>query len=261
MTRRFIELPSARLEYASFGTAAAERSLCLLLHEGLGCVELWKDFPAHLADTLGREVGAYSRRGHGRSSPAPTDRPRPNDYLERQGCEELRRLLDALRHDSVILIGHSDGATIALAYAAQYADPRICGVVAMAPHVFAEARCIEAIRATTRRYADQDLGTRLRHYHGDNVDAVFHGWSDTWLSADFADWDITPMLSEIRPPLLLIQGEEDEYASARHIEHIHQQTSGPCRTVWLPRCGHIPHREFQDETICAIGEFVAAIDR
>ncbi|MDV6320137.1 alpha/beta hydrolase [Chromohalobacter sp. HP20-39] len=258
MALRFIELPSTRLEYASFGASTSKPLFCLLLHEGLGCVDLWKDFPSHLATTLGCEVGAYSRRGHGHSSPAEPSRP--SDYLERQGCEELRRVLDILRYDNVILIGHSDGATIALAYAAQYADPRICGVVAMAPHVFAEPQCIEAIRSTTRRYANQDLRARLARYHGDNVDAVFHSWSDTWLSANFADWDITPMMGEICCPLLLIQGEEDEYASARHLERIRQRAGGPCRTVWLPACGHVPQRDSRDETLGVIAEFVATID-
>ncbi|SOC50986.1 Pimeloyl-ACP methyl ester carboxylesterase [Chromohalobacter canadensis] len=255
----FIDLPQAQVEYASFGTRAPERSFCLLLHEGLGCVELWKDFPHRLAETLGREVGAYSRRGYGRSSSSVL--PRPINYLEHQACEELRQVLDALRHDSVILIGHSDGATIALAYAAQYADPRVRGVVAMAPHVFAEPRCIEAIRTTTRRYAGGDLRDGLKRYHGDNVDVAFHGWSDTWLSPDFVDWDITPMLDGIRSSLLLIQGEEDEYASGQHLERVRQHAKGRCSTVWLPMCGHTPQRESQGETIRAIAEFVDDIDR
>lgn len=253
MPMHSLDLPDAQLEYARFRGYNPLEPTFILLHEGLGCVELWHDFPRRLATTTGLDAIAYSRRGYGRSSRLSL--PRAPDYLENQGCLELRQVLDALTLKNVILVGHSDGATIALAYAAQSFDPRIRGVVAMAPHVFAEPRCIEAIQATTRRFEQGDLRQRLERYHGSNVDDAFHGWSDTWLSPAFADWDITPLLSGIDVPLLLIQGNDDEYASSKHVELVRHHAQASCQTVWLPQCGHAPHVERQQETLRAVLEF------
>lgn len=258
MPSHFLELPHASLEYARSGTPLNDTLTYVFLHEGLGCVELWKGFPERLAETLGREAILYSRQGYGRSSRLSL--PRAPDYLENQGCLELRQVLDALELEDIVLVGHSDGATIALAYAAQFSDPRIRGVVAMAPHIFAEDRCIEAIRATIRHFEQGDLRQRLERYHGDNVNGAFHGWSDTWLSPAFSDWDITPLLSGIEVPLLLIQGEDDEYASSKHVELVRQHARASCQTVWLPRCGHTPHLQCPQDTLRAIQAFTYTIE-
>lgn len=248
----WLDLPHARLEYQQIPARAAGLPTLVLLHEALGGVAHWKDFPRQLAEHSGCAVLAYSRQGHGRSSPAP--QPRPLDYLS-VGCpDELGALLTALDLERVVLVGHSDGASIALAYAARN-DPWVLGVVAMAPHVIVEEATLAGIRAAEAHFSNSDLLERLRAFHGANLEGVFHGWVDTWQRPEFAAWNLDRELAEIRVPLLAFQGEGDQYATAEQLARIAHRVAGPCQTLLLDNCQHIPHREAGEATLRLIGEF------
>lgn len=181
--RQFIETAGARLDYQLLQPKGSTGPTLVLLHEGLGSLELWKDFPTRLAEQCNVPVLAYSRQGYGRSSPVRL--PRPLDYLSVAGPNELGYVLDNLSLDQVVVLGHSDGASIALAYAARQ-DPRVRGVIVLSPHVDVEAVCIAGVRRTVQAYGRGDLRERLRAYHGDNLDGAFRGWSETWLNPAFA---------------------------------------------------------------------------
>ncbi|EWC42812.1 alpha/beta fold hydrolase [Stutzerimonas stutzeri] len=256
--RQFIETAVARLEYQLLRPRHSTGPVLVLLHEGLGSLDLWKDFPAQLADACAAPVLAYSRQGYGRSSPVTL--PRPLDYLSQDGPDELERVLDGLALEPVILIGHSDGASIALAYAARQ-DPRIVGVVVLAPHVDVEPASIEGVRRTVKAYARGDLRERLHAYHGDNLDGAFRGWSETWLEPDFASWNLYPALPRIQVPVLAIQGQDDEFATAAQLETIARKVGGPCRTLLLEHCRHFPQNQARARVLELIGEFQATLAR
>jgi len=234
------------------------RPTLVLLHEGLGCVALWRDFPQRLAAACGHPVFAWSRPGYGQSSPLPL--PWPLDYMEREGQAGLSPVLDAAGIGDCVLIGHSDGASIALVHAGLVADPRVRGVVVMAPHVFAEESGLVSIAQAREAYLHGELRARLAKYHAD-VDCAFHGWCDSWLHPDFARWNIEYVLPGIRVPLLQIQGEGDQYGSVAQLEAIARAVRGPCRTLLLPDCRHAPAFERPAETLAAIVDFLAALPR
>lgn len=254
--RQFLDIATARLEYQWLRPAQAGGPTFVLLHEGLGSLELWKDFPAQLATTCHASVLTYSRQGYGHSSAISL--PRPLDYLSVDGPNELARLLDALALDQVVLLGHSDGASIALAYAARQ-DPRVRGVVALAPHVDVENACVEGVRHTVSAYACGNLRERLRAYHGDNLDGAFRGWSETWLNPAFTSWNLHDELSRIQVPVLAIQGQEDEFASAAQLEIIARLVSAPCRTMLLEHCRHFPQNQAREHVLALLGEFHASL--
>jgi pimeloyl-ACP methyl ester carboxylesterase len=249
----FLDLPHARLEYQFLPAAAPGRPVLVLLHEALGSLAHWKDFPAVLAAASGCALLVYSRQGHGNSSPAP--QPRRLDYLS-VGCpDELGAVLDACGLERVVLVGHSDGASIALAYAGRN-DPRVCGVVAMAPHVLVEEVTLAGVRHAAEHFRAGDVLERLRAYHGANLEGVFAGWVDSWLHPDFAGWTLDAELTRIGVPLLAFQGCDDQYASAAQLERIAARVSAPCRTALLDACRHIPHREARAATLELIDGFL-----
>lgn len=254
--RQFLETANARLEYQSVQPEASTGPMLVLLHEGLGSLELWRDFPVQLAEACNAPVLIYSRQGYGRSSPVPL--PRPLDHLGVDGPDELGRVLDGLGLEQVVLVGHSDGASIALAYAARQ-DPRLLGVVVLAPHVDVEQVCVEGVQRTVKAYARGDLRERLHAYHGDNLEGAFRGWSETWLNPAFAAWNLYPELPRIRVPLLAIQGQEDEFASPAQLEVIAREVAGPCRTVLLEHCRHFPQNQARPRVLALIAEFLAAL--
>lgn len=254
--RQFLETANARLEYQSVQPEASTGPMLVLLHEGLGSLELWKDFPVQLAEACSAPVLVYSRQGYGHSSPVPL--PRPLDHLGVDGPDELGRVLDGLGLEQVVLVGHSDGASIALAYAARQ-DPRVLGVVVLAPHVDVEQVCVEGVQRTVKAYARGDLRERLHAYHGDNLEGAFRGWSETWLNPAFAAWNLYPELPRIRVPLLAIQGQEDEFASPAQLEIIAREVAGACRTVLLEHCRHFPQNQARPRVLALIAEFLAAL--
>jgi pimeloyl-ACP methyl ester carboxylesterase len=217
----------------------------LLLHEGLGSVAMWRDFPRRLALATGHPVLAWSRRGYGLSDPLAGRRG--PDYMHREAVA-VTRLMDALSLERAILFGHSDGASIALITAARSPD-RVATLIVEAPHVFVEALSIESIARTKRLYATTKLGQSLGRYHRD-PDRVFWDWNDIWLDPRFRDWSIEDLLPSIRAPALLIQGRDDEYGTMAQIDRVAAALPDVQR-LELERCGHAPHRDQPDAVLRA----------
>ncbi|AHL75718.1 hydrolase [Stutzerimonas stutzeri] len=250
-----LDIGTAKLEYRLLPATDPTRPTLVLLHEGLGSVALWKDFPEVLAARTGWPVLVYSRQGYGGSSPVQL--PRGLDYLSVAGPNELGRVLDALALEHVVLVGHSDGASIALAYAARN-DSRVRGAVALAPHVTVEQASLAAIRRTLDAYRTGDLHERLAVHHGDNTDCAFHGWSDTWLQPAFSGWSLLDQLPRIALPVLALQGRDDEYATAEQLELIDQLVRNS-RVEFLDNCRHFPQNQARERTLELIEEFLGGL--
>ncbi len=254
---QFVETPAGRIEYRWAGGSTlrdTSRPVLIFLHEGLGCVALWKDFPDQVAQATGLTALVYSRIGYGGSSPCAL--PRPITYMHDEGEAGLADLLVALGIQSHILIGHSDGASIALIYAGAKVREGLKGVAVMAPHVFCEDVSVRSIRAADKAYAEGDLKARLAKYHGDNVDCAFRGWCESWLNPEFHHWNIEAYVDRITVPVLVIQGEDDEYGTMAQLDAIAAQVGGPCELLKLPACGHSPHKDQQEKVLKALVEFV-----
>jgi pimeloyl-ACP methyl ester carboxylesterase len=243
------------LEFRSIQGDASKPTL-VLLHEGLGCVALWRDFPDRLAVATGQAVFAYSRAGYGGSDPVAV--PRPLDYMTIEAIDVLPHVLNKANIGGTTLIGHSDGASIALVYAGKIAAPGLCSVVAIAPHVFAEQFGIDSITTFSATFHDGELRRRLEKYHGSNVDCAFQGWSQAWLDPRFLQWTIVPHLAGIEVPVLQIQGLDDEYGTARQLRCIESAIEAKVDTLLLDACGHAPHQQCSDKTLTAITEFCQA---
>ena len=224
----------------------------VLLHEGLGSVELWRTVPDALHEATGRRVVAYSRAGYGRSGPAVL--PRPVSYMHDEADVVLPALLDDLGIARPVLVGHSDGASIAVLHAG--AGRPVAGLVLIAPHVVVEDVSVASIAAAREAYATTDLRDRLARYH-DDVDATFRGWNDVWLSPAFRSWDITDRLAAIAAPVLVVQGADDPYGTTRQVDLIAAGLGGPCDVLLLPGVGHAPHLEAPAEVLAAITAFLA----
>jgi pimeloyl-ACP methyl ester carboxylesterase len=251
----FFIIDGASVEYRAVGPAGGESPTLILLHEGLGCVSLWKDFPEQLAQETGCGVLAYSRIGYGRSTSCPL--PRPLSFMHTEGLAILPRILDAAGVQDVFLIGHSDGASIALINAGGLGDERVKGLALMAPHVFVEDVTIAGIQAARVSFEEGGLRKSLARYHGENVDCAFLGWNRAWLDPHFRKWNLEIFLPDIRVPVLLIQGEGDNYGTARQLETIVQQVPKGADILMLPDCGHSPFRDQPEATVQAIAEFVS----
>lgn len=225
----------------------------IFLHEGLGCVEMWKEFPATLCQKTGCPGLVYDRCGHGHSSPEPGTRG--IDYLHRYALLELPQVIQAiLPGEKHILIGHSDGGSMSLIYAARPFHG-LLGIVAEAAHVFVEPITLQGIRQVKKGYEEYGPGKLVR-YHGDNTDAVFRAWADTWLSDSFGQWNIESLLPDITCPALVLQGEDDQYGTDRQIEAIVSQVAGEARKYILPACGHIPHLEQPEVVLELVRKFI-----
>jgi pimeloyl-ACP methyl ester carboxylesterase len=242
-----------RLEYRLVGPSPETAPTIVMLHEGLGSVSTWRDFPDRVAKATGFGVFVYSRRGYGSSSPC--DVPRPLTYMHDEALETLPCILDSIGFRSGVVLGHSDGASIAAIHAGGCRDERVRGLILMAPHFFTEDAGIESIARATSEFEAGDLRQRLYKHHGDNVDGAFWGWNRAWLDPEFRRWDIREYLGKIRVPVLIIQGEDDEYGSDKQIEAARAKCRAPVRTVLLPRCGHSPHRDQPERTLVEIAAF------
>ena len=232
----------------------ASRAPVVLLHEGLGSVTMWKDWPGELAAATGRTTIAYSRYGHGASDVLGA--PRAVSYMHREGEIVLPALLDALSVQRAVLFGHSDGASIALVAAAA-APSRVAGLVLEAPHVFVEDLSVASIAAAGAAYADGRLRNALARYHRD-ADATFHGWNGVWLDPAFRAWNIEAYVERVAAPLLVIQGEDDEYGTLAQVDAIARRAPQTERLV-LPACGHSPHRDRAPEVLAASAAFIAKL--
>ena len=246
------------LEYRHWGPPPAEAPTLVLLHEGLGCVALWRDFPARLAAATGLGVFAYSRAGYGGSSPCAL--PRPLTYMHEEAQSVLPALLDAIGLRRGLLLGHSDGASIAAIFAGARPDPRIRGLVLMAPHFFTEESGLAAIAEARDAYESGDLRARLARHHGDNVDCAFRGWNDAWLDPGFRAWNITDYLPAIALPVLVLQGEEDQYGTPAQVETARDRIAGPVTAEVLADCRHSPQRDRPEATLSAISVFLEGLN-
>lgn len=246
-----VKIEGVYLEYCWYGETTDKNLTIVMLHEGLGCVGLWKQFPEQLAQHTGCRVLAYSRQGYGGS--APVKPPRSLKYMHREGIEVLPLLLDALSIDKVLLFGHSDGASIALIFAGSQQDERLRGLILLAPHVFNEEKCVESITLARQAYETGRLREQLMNYHGSNVDGAFWGWNKAWLDADFWFWNLEEYLATIKVPLLIIQGEDDEYGTFAQIEAIQAQVLTQTTVEVLSDCKHSPHRD-QPQTVLELSE-------
>jgi pimeloyl-ACP methyl ester carboxylesterase len=229
-----------RVETAWVGAAQSRHPPVVFLHEGLGSVAMWKDFPARLCEAHGLRGLAFSRYGYGRSTPKPADERWTPEFMHQQAHEVLPALFDALDIERPWLFGHSDGGSIALLHAARFTD-RVAGVVAVAPHLFVEDISIASIEKAREAYAATDLRSRLGRYH-DDPDSAFRGWNDVWLSPAFRDWNIEAEIATIRCPVLAVQGEDDEYGTLEQIRAIARRLP-KTRLLVIPKCGHSPHRD------------------
>jgi pimeloyl-ACP methyl ester carboxylesterase len=229
-----------------------ERPALVMLHEGLGSVGLWRDLPAELARATGRRVLGFSRFGHGRSDPPA--RPRTPAFFHEEALELLPELLRAWDAPEPLLVGHSDGASIALIHASRHP---VSGLVLLAPHLFAEPITLESIRQTRERYEHGELRERMARHH-DDVDAAFWGWCGVWLDPEFEHWSLEADAERVTAPLLLIQGAADPYGSLAHVEGIAARAQGPVRKLVLEG-GHVPHAEHPEQVIAAIAEFADGV--
>jgi len=243
-----------RLEFSIVepaGAQARQRTMIVLLHEGLGSVAMWKDFPEVVAARTGHPVLVYSRHGYGRS--AQLTEPRRVDYMHNEATTVLPEILSQLEIHDPILIGHSDGASIAIIHAGSGIP--VSGLVLMAPHVFVEDASINAITEARRAFETTDLADKLARYH-DHPETMFRGWNDIWLHMDFRGWNIENFLPGIRSPLLVIQGENDPYGTLAQVDAIETGVEAPIGRLVLPGCGHAPHIDCKADTFEAIDTFV-----
>jgi pimeloyl-ACP methyl ester carboxylesterase len=252
----FLDIGTHRLEYRMIGPRPGDAPTLVLLHEGLGCVGLWGDFPEKLAQATGCGVFVYSRAGYGQSSPVML--PRPLTYMHDEAREIVPRLLDAIGFQRGLLIGHSDGASIAAIYAGTHQDHRVGGLVLIAPHFFTEDMGIAAIADARKAYETTDLRQKLARWHKD-PDNAFKGWNGAWLDPDFRQWDITEPLAYIRVPILIVQGEDDQYGTVAQIEAAQRECYCPVDVALLPGIKHSPQREAPDATLKAISEFAGRV--
>jgi pimeloyl-ACP methyl ester carboxylesterase len=239
------------LDYRLLGDRGGEPAL-VFLHEGLGSVELWRSYPEDVVARTGGEALVYSRYGHGWSD--PLDAPRTPDFMHREGLVVLPELLDRLGFDRPILIGHSDGASIAIVHAGAGHD--VAGLILLAPHVYVEEISMSGLDAAWERFETTDLAAKMAKYHAD-PDRTFRGWGEIWRSPDFRSWNIEEYLPGISCPVLLIQGNQDEYGTVGQLASIERQVSGPVETVFLDECGHSPHLSRPDVVVDVTTEFVA----
>ncbi len=240
-----------------FPVHAAAGPTLVFLHEGLGSIGQWRDFPVQLCLLTGLPGLIYERWGFGHSETLIG--PRPKDYLYREAEDSLPEVLMACGiTDAPILFGHSDGGSIALLFAAAYPD-RVRAVISEAAHVFVEEVCLAGIRIARTAYEQGTLRDGLYRYHGANTDLMFRGWCETWLRPDYRDWSMTAALPRITCPTLIIQGEEDEYGTRAQVDAIATGVSGAADILWLPGCAHVPHHQARDTVLDGVGRFISGV--
>jgi pimeloyl-ACP methyl ester carboxylesterase len=246
-----------RIEHAWVGLPEPVHAQTLVfLHEGLGSLSMWRDFPERLCRALGCRGLVYSRPGYGRSTPRPAAERWNPDFMHRQAFEVLPALLQALDVSApYALFGHSDGGSIALLHAARFPQ-RVSQAVVLAPHILVEDLSVASIEKARVAYETTDLRQRLARHH-DDPDSAFHGWNDIWLDARFRGWNITPEIGTIACPLLAVQGLDDEYGTLAQIRGIRERLP-QTQLLELPACGHSPHRDQPERLIAEVGAFFQA---
>jgi pimeloyl-ACP methyl ester carboxylesterase len=252
----FLRIGASDLEYRMIGPAPDDAPTIVMLHEGLGSAGLWGDFPDKLQAATGTGVFVYSRAGYGASTTVAL--PRPLDYMHVEALDVLPKLLDEIGFRSGLLLGHSDGASIAAVYAGAHQDHRVQGVAMIAPHFIVEDISVTSIAGIKTAYETTDLRSKLARWH-DDVDNAFYGWNGAWLDPNFRDWDISEYLAYIRVPVAILQGADDQYGTIRQIEIAREECYCPVDVTIIPGAGHSPHREAPGATLNAMAEFVRAV--
>jgi pimeloyl-ACP methyl ester carboxylesterase len=252
----FLTVQSRRIEYVRLQAKKpkAQTPTIVMLHEGLGSIAMWRDFPQQVADATGSEVLVYSRYGYGNSD--PIDKSHAVDYMHKEAMESLPDLIDQLNIKKPILFGHSDGGSIALIHAGG-AGRDLTGVIAMAPHVLVENLSVASIAAAKEAYLNSNLREKLGRYHA-NVDSAFWGWNDIWLHPDFLLWNIEKYLPSIICPVLAIQGVDDAYGTMEQINIIGRKAKN-VELLKLPQCGHSAHKDQTLAVLKAVAAFVEKI--
>lgn len=243
-----------RIAYEKYA-GEANRPYLIFLHEGLGCTALWRDFPERLCRRTGCPGLAYDRLGHGGS--APLQRRRTIHYLHDYALSELPRVIEAVLPEATpfILIGHSDGGSIALIAGAEH-SPLLQGIVTLSAHVFVEQISIDGIHKAEAAFSQGTLRNGLARYHGEKTESLFQAWAQTWTSPWFRFWNIEYLLPSIDVPLLVLQGRDDPYGTSAQVEAIVDQSGGPATPLFLEDCGHAPHLEFPELTLDCMACFV-----
>ena len=236
-----------QLEYKWIGPSAIDAPTIVFLHEGLGCVAMWRDFPELVAKASGCGVLVYSRAGYGNSDPITL--PRPVSFMHDEALLVLPQVLETLHIRDAIMFGHSDGGSIALIHAGSGKATQVRGLILEAPHVFVENISIESISEAKSNYDHGSLRLGLERYHGNNVDCAFRGWNDVWLNPDFRSWNIESFLPDIKVPVLVMQGEDDQYGTLKQAESLESRCGGSVQTLILPECGHSPHRDHPETVL------------
>lgn len=249
----FVIAAGRSLEYEWVGAGSPGKPPLVFLHEGLGSIRQWRDFPAQVAQATGCRALVYSRYGYGQSDVLREEKAGVR-FMHREALEALPAFLAALKVENPVLVGHSDGASIALIYAGSPGHA-VRGVAVMAPHVFVEPICVESIRKATAAFEGTGLAERLAKYHRDPA-KTFHLWADAWLDPEFLKWNIEEYLPGISCPVLAIQGVDDEYGTMEQLERIGRGVRGTCELLKLPDCGHAPFRDQPQATLEAIARFV-----
>ncbi|MDO6562295.1 alpha/beta hydrolase [Amphritea sp. 1_MG-2023] len=234
-----------------------DRPALVLLHEALGHIDMWKDFPQLLAAATGMDLLVYERRGYGRSSPITL--PRPDDYLDREGRDWLKLVLDAAGLDRVVLIGHSDGGSIALIAAAAIPE-RVVAIITEAAHIRIDSLTTAGIRAAVELYETTDFPEKLARYHGERTDLLFRAWHETWLRDRFQPLDLSEWVNNINCPALIIQGEDDEYGEVAQVDDIVAGIGEQASGLFLPHCGHVPHLQAKTATLQAMTAFLESLE-
>ncbi|MGZ3411885.1 MAG: alpha/beta fold hydrolase [Xanthobacteraceae bacterium] len=251
-----LDLGDQQLEYLFVGPRPEASPTLVLLHEGLGCVGLWGDFPEQLSAATSMGVFAYSRAGYGQSSPVPL--PRPLTYMHEEAQQTLPRVLDAIGVRTCMLVGHSDGASIAAIFLGSTRDNRVRAATLIAPHFFVEEKGLTEIAQAKIAYQTGTLREKLARWHK-NVDNAFLGWNGAWLDPEFRKWDIREYLPRIAVPLQVIQGADDQYGTLAQVDMAKKDSGGPVETVVLEGARHAPHREAEDRTVAAISAFAIRV--
>lgn len=250
-----LRLPQGRLEavFVRSGEAPPDRAPIVFLHDALGAISLWRDLPERLCAAARRDGLVYDRLGYGRSDPWPA--PPGLDFFDVESRRSLPEVLRRAGIDRPVLFGHSDGATIALLFAAAFPDVP-AAVVAVAGHVFIEKETVAGVEEAAVAWRTTDLSVRLARHHGEKAESVFRFWSETWRDPEFRGFSAVEAIRPIRCPLLVLQGEKDEHATAAQVEAIASAVSGPVKTVLLPGLGHFPHREDPERVIAETARFL-----
>jgi len=234
----------------------ADRPTIIFLHDSLGCIKLWRDFPEKIGKLTKCNILVYDRQGYGQSCPF-TYSKRDNYYMEKE-ADLLSELLDYWNIDKAILFGHSDGGSIALITAGKYPE-KIQGVITEGAHIFVEDVTINGIEEAIQLYRKTDLKTKLEKYHGNKTDEMFWAWASTWTTDEFRNWNIEKLLAKIQCRSLIIQGEEDEYGTLKQVKHIISQTKGQSCQMIIPKVKHTPHKEVPEMILEKTSEFINQI--